>query len=91
MKYVGVSVAFVLIAACAAGQQNAASSTGAASEQVAKNKAQGKRVCRHVESTGSIMRTSVCKTQEQWTVEDKAAQDEVARIRNSQRSGSEVQ
>ncbi len=93
MKYVVMGVAFALVAGTpASGQQNGAPAPGVTNEQVAvQKKPDSKRVCRRVETTGSIMRQTVCKTQDQWTAEEQASRDDVERIQNSRRGGSQSQ
>jgi len=90
VKYVVMGVAFALIAGTPAwGQQSTAPAPTGTNAQAPAPKKQ-RKVCRRVETTGSIMRETICRTEQQWTAEEKASQDNAEQIRNSQRSGSQL-
>ena len=94
MKYVVMGVAFALVATTPVlGQQSVTPAPGGTSAQApAQKKPDAKRkVCRRVETTGSIMRETICRTQDQWAAEEKASGDNAEQMRNSQRNGSQTQ
>lgn len=90
MKYVVMSVACALIAGtpASAQQSTAPAQTGTNAQPTAQKKP--RKVCRRVETTGSIMRETICRTEQQWTAEEKASQDNAERMRDTQRSGSQL-
>jgi hypothetical protein len=92
LKYVLMGVAFALVAGTPASGQQSAAPAGATAEAQVQKKAEGKKkVCRRVEVTGSIMRESICRTVDQWAAEDEATRRDAEKMRDTRRSGSQIQ
>lgn len=88
----GVALALIAGAPASGRQSPTPAPVDTSADTPAQKKPDAKRkVCRRVETTGSIMRQTICRTLNQWAAEEKASRDDAERMHNLRRGGSQVQ